>query len=129
MRPGQIEPNELELAILRSFGRISPGLLAHIDHGLHVLARKFTGVGLYTEFHHEPRVGALEQQLGLNHAAIHLPHVPSGLGAVLSCSGDYPTCLELFTYGDELWDGTYDGFSIHETPNQPLQPTAGCSDV
>jgi hypothetical protein len=24
-------------------------------------------------------------------------------------------CLELFTYGDEPWDGVYDGFSIHPT--------------
>jgi hypothetical protein len=116
MRPGQIEPNEFELAILSSFVRVSPSLLAHINRGLHVLSRKFTGVGSHTNFHSDTLAGAPEEQLGLNHAEIRLPSVPSGLGAVLFCGGGYPSCLELFTYGDELWDGVYEGFSIHETP-------------
>ena len=115
MRPGQLHPNEFERAILRSFASVLPSLLPRID-SLQVLSRKFTGIGSFTHFQHdETQPAAEEPQLGLNHAEIHLATVPSGLGAVLFCRGDDPTCLELFTYGDEAWDGVYDGFSIHPT--------------
>jgi hypothetical protein len=115
MRPGQLHPNEFERAILHSFASVLPPLLSRIDT-LHVLSREFTGVGSFTRFQHDNvKPAESEPQLGLNHAEIHVPTVPSGLGAVLFCRGDYPTCLELFTYGDEHWDGDYDGFSIHPT--------------
>ncbi len=91
MRPGQLEPNELEMAILSSLAQREPALARHIQQ-LHVLSREFR------------------------------------LGAILFCRGDHPICLELYTYGDEYWDGVYDGYSIAPTPNQSLQPTAGHSD-
>src|SRR5262245_50013108 len=43
---------------------------------------------------------------------IHVPGVPNGMGAVLFCSGWQPECLEIYTYGEERWDGVYNGFSI-----------------
>jgi hypothetical protein len=118
MRPGQLQPNEFERAILRSFVSLLPSLLPRID-SLHVPSREYTGVGSFTRFHHDDsEAAAVEQELGLDHAEIHVPTVPSGLGAVLFCRGDQPMCLELFTYGDELWDGVYDGFSITQPSNQ-----------
>src|SRR5258708_6907126 len=97
MRPGQLKPNEFERAILHSFASVLPSLLPRRD-SLHVLSREYTGVGSFTRFQHDDsEPAASEPQLGLNHAEIHVPTVPSGLGAVLFCRGDHPTCLELFT--------------------------------
>ena len=44
-----------------------------------------------------------------------MPGVPNGMGAVLLLKGGMPECLELFTYGDDHWEGVYDGFSIEQT--------------
>jgi len=44
-----------------------------------------------------------------------MPGVPNGMGAVLFCKGDWPRCLEVFTYGDGHWEGAYDGFAIEQT--------------
>jgi len=113
VRPGQLQPNEFERAILHGFAAVQSSLLQRID-SLHVLSREFTGVGSFTRFQRDDSASAAsELQLGLNHAEIRVPSVPSGLGAVLFCHGDDPTCLELFTYGEEHWDGAYDGFSIN----------------
>ena len=49
MKPGQLYPNELELAILEELAREEPALISHLEE-LHVLSRKYTGVGCYTEF-------------------------------------------------------------------------------
>ena len=52
MRPGQLEPNELEMAVLRAFAQREPRIAAHIQN-LHVLSREFTGVGSFTRFQYE----------------------------------------------------------------------------
>jgi hypothetical protein len=43
---------------------------------------------------------------------VTVPGVPSGLGAELFFRGARPDFLEIYTHGDELWDGVYDGFEI-----------------
>ena len=115
MRPGQLQPNEFERAILRSFASLLPSLLPRID-SLHVLSREHTGWAAIPAF---STTTASLPRTSRSWASIMprftYPTVPSGLGAVLLCRGDQPTCLELFTYGDEPWDGVYDGFSIHPT--------------
>ena len=111
MRPGQIEPNEFELAILARISRAHPSIQPFLGN-LHVLSREFTGVGSFTTFQCEkvapeaPREG-----LGLD-ATISMPNVPDGMGAVLFCRSGKPECLEMFTYGDDHWDGVFSGFSI-----------------
>ena len=45
---------------------------------------------------------------------IRVPGVPNGMGAVLHCRARRPKCLELFTYGDDIWDGTFEGFMFEE---------------
>jgi hypothetical protein len=81
--------------------------------GLHVLSREFTGVGSFTRFQCEDSSRDDKRQVSLG-SLIAMPGVPGGMGAVLFCRGDRPECLETYTYGDERWDGTYDGFSIEE---------------
>jgi hypothetical protein len=125
MRPGQLHPNEFEVAILQGFAQREPAILSSID-ALHVLSREFTGVGSFTRFQYE---GAESERHLTLAAEIHVPGVPTGLGAVLFCRGDHPISLELFTYGDQFWDGVSDGYAIIQPPNQSLQPTTGRSDV
>ena len=45
---------------------------------------------------------------------IVMPHVQNGMGAVLFCQGGQPKCLETYTFGDELWDGLFEGFVIQK---------------
>ncbi|MCA9031544.1 MAG: hypothetical protein KDA66_12100 [Planctomycetaceae bacterium] len=54
------------------------------------------------------------RQLGLN-VLIRVPSVTNGMGAMLWCRGNLPECLEIFTYGDDSWDGTYDGLDFEES--------------
>ncbi len=112
MRPGQLEPNDFELAILERIAAGKPLLRAQLGH-LHVLSREFTGVGSYTKFKCAEAVGdAAEEQLDLD-GSIVMPNVQNGMGAILFCRGGQPKCLETYTYGSEFWDGLFDGFSIN----------------
>jgi hypothetical protein len=114
MRPGQVKPNEFELAILERLATKEPSIRGAVAR-LHVLSREFTGVGSFTNFACEESVAdAPELRVGLD-GLIKMPGVPNGMGAVLFCKGDRPRCLELFTYGDDHWEGVYDGFTIEQT--------------
>jgi hypothetical protein len=111
LRPGQLTPNDLEAAVLRCLAELDPTLLPFLGC-LHVLSREYTGVGGYTRFQSEETGNRIaDQQLGLD-GLISLPDVPNGMGAVLFTEGGLPTLLEMFTYGDDHWDGLFDGFSI-----------------
>ena len=113
MRPGQTEPNEFEIAILTQISQEQPSIRPFLGR-LHVLSRKFTGVGSFTNFRCEdPASDAPREHLSLN-AVISIPNVPNGMGAVLFCRNGKPECLETFTYGDDHWDGVFDGFSIEQ---------------
>jgi len=77
-----------------------------------VLSREFTGVGSFTNFAcEESAADGPDLQVGLDDL-IKMPGVPNGMGAVLFCKGNRPRCLEVFTYGDDLWEGVYHGFTI-----------------
>jgi hypothetical protein len=114
MRPGQLEPNEFERAILRRLARQEPSLGESLER-LHVLSRQFTGVGSFTRFKCGDSIPDTPQRPVALDALIRMPGVPNGMGAVLFCIGDQPVCLEVYAYGDDLWDGVYDGFSFEET--------------
>jgi hypothetical protein len=114
MRPGQIKPNDFELAILERLASKEPSLRGAVGQ-LHVLSREFTGVGSYTNFACEDSsADARDKQVGLDDL-ITMPGVPNGMGAVLFCKGDRPKCLEVFTYGNDHWEGVCDGFTIEQT--------------
>jgi hypothetical protein len=116
-RPGQIEPNEFELAILERIAAKSPSLRPYLRN-LHVLSREFTGVGSYTNFKCEDESAqVVEQRIGLDDLIV-MPNAQYGMGAVLLCQGDRPKCLETYTFGDELWDGEFDGFVIQKATGQ-----------
>lgn len=117
MSPGQTKPNEFELAILDRLARKEPSIQASIGE-LHVLSREFTGVGSFTNFKcDKPAASAPEDYIGLD-VLIRMPGVPNGMGAVLIRKGGQPQCLELFTYGNDQWEGVYDGFTIEQTAQQ-----------
>jgi hypothetical protein len=116
-RPGQIEPNEFEIAILERIAAKSPSLRTYLRN-LHVLSREFTGVGSYTNFKCEDESAqVIEQRIGLDDLIV-MPNVQNGMGAVLLCQGDQPKCLETYTFGDELWDGVFEGFVIQKATEQ-----------
>jgi hypothetical protein len=113
MRPGQIKPNELELAILERLARQEPSIRESAGQ-LHVVSPKFTGVASFTRFAcEESSADAPDQQIGLDDV-IKMPAVPNGMGAVLFCKGGRPHCLEVYTYGNDRWEGVYDGFAIEQ---------------
>ncbi len=117
-RPGQIEPNEFELAILERLAAESPPLLAYMRN-LHVLSREFTGVGSYTKFRCADKGAQTSlQPISLSDLII-VPGVQSGMGAVLFWEGDQPKCLETYTFGAELWDGVFEGFYIQKATKPP----------
>jgi hypothetical protein len=116
-RPGQIEPNQLELAILERIAAKSRSLRRYLRN-LHVLSREFTGVGSYTNFKCEDESAqVVKQRFGLDDLIV-MPNVQNGMGAVLLCHGDQPKCLETYTFGDELWDGVFEGFVIQKVAEQ-----------
>lgn len=125
-RPGQVEPNEFEQAILRRISmedELSPQLRPESSArgsspGLHVLSREFTGVGCFTNFRYDDAAAESGgRHIGLN-ALIVMPGVPNGMGAVLFVASlGQPKFLEVFTCGSDRWDGIFDGFVIEELPN------------
>ena len=113
VRPGQITPNDFELAILERLASKEPSLRG-VAERLHVLSREFTGVGSYTHFACEDSADRPDKEWVLDEL-ITMPGVPNGMGAVLFCRGGRPQFLEVFTYGDDHWEGVYDGFAIEQT--------------
>jgi hypothetical protein len=112
-RPGQLAPNELELAILERIAAKNPLLRPYLAD-LHVLSREFTGVGSYTNFRSdESSADIADQPMSLGELIV-MPNVHNGMGAILFCRGGRPKCLEMYTHGNELWDGVFDGFVIQE---------------
>jgi hypothetical protein len=105
------KPNEFEAAILGRLASKEPSIKDSLGV-LHVLSRRFTGAGSFTDFgSEESTAGSADTRVGLD-AIVKVPGVPNGLGALLFCKQGKPQCLEIFTFGDDHWDGTYSGFSI-----------------
>jgi hypothetical protein len=111
LRPGQLEPNEFELAILERLAQKLPSLGPLISK-LHVLSREFTGVGCYTKFQCDQGAPDLSDQLVGLDAHISMPNVPLGLLAVLSFENGMPKQLEICTYDPDRWGGVFEGFAI-----------------
>lgn len=106
--PEQPVPNAFETAILQAIARERPALMLDV-HRLQVRARRYTGVGSYTDFLCDE--SGERESVGLK-APIAVPGVPNGMGAVLYCHGQLPACLETFTYRDDFWTGASEGFSV-----------------
>jgi hypothetical protein len=117
-RPGQVEPNAFELAILDRIAAKSQSLRINPRH-LHVLSREFTGVGSYTNFRCDDKGTQTSLQPIALDDLIIMPNVENGMGAVLFWQGDQPKCLETHTFGAELWDGVFEGFHIQKATEPP----------
>jgi hypothetical protein len=111
LRPGQVEPNGLELAILARIARDEDSRALELG-AMHVLSREYTGVGCFTKCPCDEAAGPREH-VGLG-AVIRVPGVAHGLGAVLFLRGACPDELEVYTFGGERWDGVHDEFSIED---------------
>jgi hypothetical protein len=114
IRPGQLKPNDFEVAILERLAHKEPSIRRSLER-LHVLSREFTGVGAFTKFKcDDSAADTTERVVGLDDL-IMMPGVPNGMIAELVLKGGQPQCLEVCTFGDDHWDGVYDGFSIQRT--------------
>jgi hypothetical protein len=109
MRPGQLHPNEFEIALLERLASEHPDAQIVLAD-LHVLERTFIGVGSFTEFlvKNQPSVPRRVLQ---SSAWAKIPGLQFGLGIVAFREGDRLT-LETFTYGDDKWDGVFEGFAV-----------------
>lgn len=112
--PGQTTLSQFELAILSRIAAAVPPLLDLIPK-LNVLSREFTGVGSFTRFRCQEPVPELGDKPITLQSIINVPSVEHGMGAVLFCKDGKPNTLETCTFGDEEWEGDYDGFSIART--------------
>jgi len=109
LRPGQVEPNEFELAVLERLAAKEPSIRP-FTKGLHVLSRTFTGVGCFTSFLVDSRDDSWDRHVTLDELIL-MPGVRYGMSAVHFRKDGQPKTLEVFAY-DERWDGVYDGFSF-----------------
>jgi len=109
LRPGQITPNELELAILQRLSLALPTLESVLPQ-LHVQSRQYTGVGCYTKFRVVDIVVGSKSPVTLDEA-INVPGIQRGLDALLFLKDGKVDFLEVVSF-DELWEGTFEGFSI-----------------
>jgi hypothetical protein len=101
--------NDLELAIL---GRLSVNGAPVDTSTLTVISREITGAGSYTTFATpEPSPTEWRDHVGLD-VLVEVPGVPNGLGAVLWLNDGLPLCLEIYTYGEDAWNGSFDGFEL-----------------
>lgn len=117
MRPGQIQPNELEVAFLNTVEEEYPDLRAQWD-ALHVLSREYTGVGSYTTFEGGEKKSDKFRLLPLN-SQVQLPNGDI-LGAIIYWNDTSPAMLEIHSYNG-LWDGLFEGFAVVGTKqlNEP----------
>lgn len=86
---------------------------------LRVFNRQPTGVGCYVNFvkngyalfdNHD------SAELGFD-GVIHVPNVPSGIGALLAIDAGELEYIEMFTYGREYWDGDTSAAKISTVPS------------
>lgn len=112
--------SELEIAILTQIASAPENKhLAIANHlpFLSVRCRNLTGVGMYVYFDDSSPYEVLSNGLSIG-AIYSSPHIveidrlKNGLGYALSGEDGKLKFLELFTYGDESWDGTYGTFSF-----------------
>ena len=111
MRPGQLEPNEFEFALLSRFADQEPSIRAYLER-LHVLSREFTGMGSFAWFLcDESNAQKHDRHVGLD-ALIRMPTAPNGMGAVLFCKSEQPECLEVHSYSGFQcnWPVSHDGY-------------------
>lgn len=111
------ELNRLEKEILKVIAHEYPILRSHIPY-LRVKNREYTGVGMYVNLSYEnyedERVRLIEDGLLSVNKVITLNGVENGLGFTLDIADGLVNFIELFTYDDETWDGTFNVFEFQD---------------
>lgn len=110
MRADLPPPNEFESAILRQPAVKLPALAAIIPQ-LRVLKRDLTPCGSYTDFESTPLIAGAGNALGLS-KPIAMPGVKFGMDGILFFKDGRIDFLEIVAYGDETWNGRFEGFLI-----------------
>ena len=110
--------NTLERAVIMQIckgnNQECPSLEQHVAL-LQVKSRDNTGVGLYVNFEYILG-GSKKVEFNLTDIAlsvnkiVELDNLKNGLGFILDISNGRINYLEFFTYGNELWDGSYNTF-------------------
>jgi hypothetical protein len=107
--------------ILKQHGLAHHSLADQLDR-LRVIDREPTVVGAYINFSLLGPVvdDTISTQLGFD-GKIEIDGVPSGLGCVLLVDAGRMYYLELFTYGNEKWDGNLDNARIIPAKSDPVK--------
>ncbi len=111
MQSEQAILNEFEAAVLERIAHSNPWLRPVLG-GLRISSRKITGGGSYTDF--EPNsapVDIPDGHFSLD-ALISMPGVANGMGATLFVKAGHITFLEIYVYGEQYWDGRFNGYSL-----------------
>jgi hypothetical protein len=106
--------NRLENEILIVIAREYPIIELHIPY-LKVESREHTGVGMYVNFSYinlGKGVKPIEDGLLSVNKIISLNSLVNGLGFTLDISNGLINFIEIFTYDDETWDGSFTMFEF-----------------
>jgi hypothetical protein len=104
--------NEFEKAMLNRIKHQLPALASNISE-LTLSHRELTGVGSFTYFAKlDARVPVPNDGPLALDVHILMPGVQNALGAMLFFNADSIAFLEIFTYGDDGWNGHWEGFSF-----------------
>ena len=112
----------LEKAVLEKIASTPLNLHLSIEDHLPYLSahsREFTGVGMYVYFDDSSPSEILSADLNdkevfSSRHILEIDTLQYGLGFALSAEEGRLKFLELFTYGDETWDGKYGEFAFSE---------------
>lgn len=109
--------NKLEIAIIEDIAKEYPSIKSHIPR-LQVESRENTGVGMYVNLNYnhldESLIRLKDGTLSTNEIIV-IDSLENGLGFVLDVSNGLINFIELFTYGDEFWDGEFSSFKFEKT--------------
>jgi len=109
--------NRLEIEILHVIARDYPMVKSHIPY-LQIKNREYTGVGMYANFSYQnftdKEVPPLEDGILSVNQIVTLDGLENGLGFTLDISKGLINFIELFTYDDETWDGSFDVFAFED---------------
>jgi hypothetical protein len=103
--------NQLELKVLEHIAQ-SNHCLNNLIGNLRVSERKFTGCGSYTDFETASAAINIPNDDFTLDALISMPDIKNGMGATLFVKDNYISFLEIYVFGGEPWDGTFENFSL-----------------
>jgi hypothetical protein len=103
--------NKFEVEVLEHIAQSNPCLNDFIGN-LRVSERKFTGCGSYTDFETGSAAINIPNDDFTLDGLISMPGIKNGMGATLFVKDNYISFLEIYVFGGEAWDGTFEDFSL-----------------